>query len=164
MTKSKPLCITFTNYTWEKHLKTYDGENRSKFIEEMFLRGIDTYDPTEKSAKIEVINLIEINREQIANIGKLKALNANLQKKLENRREGKEIPRLTKDMIEWLEHKKERYQQLIQHPPSEYMINSEGAMTKTFFIKQNRRFFNRDFSTKVSIEVFEELIKIGGRN
>lgn len=51
----KKISITITDYIWEAYLREYKG-NRSQFIQNMMLKGIDAETAEEKNYKIQLID------------------------------------------------------------------------------------------------------------
>lgn len=155
MNKYKKLCISFTPYFYDKHLKNYTG-NTSRYIETMALEGIDNYDPGEQSARGKVIQFEQENHELKIKVAKLE----NKVTKLEQATD-KQTSKLnnTPGALDWIKKAKVRYQELVKNPPSEWMVQAEGALTPELFVIQNRKAFNRTFGMHYDLEEFTQLIE-----
>jgi len=153
---AKRISVSFTDYCWRKHLKNYDGDNQSKFIEEMFMEGIEKYDPEQGSLRSKNIEL-ELT------INTLKAQNTILKNQIERLKQGtnNQTAKIhnTPGAEEWLEKAKERYKYLLKNPPSECMIKGEGALSAQMFLIQNRKGFNRTFGINIDLEEYKKLIQ-----
>lgn len=70
---TKQITVTIADYVFDKYILTYNGDNRSKFVEEMFVRGIEASRAELEDYSVKYINAIKELREKDDEIKKLKA-------------------------------------------------------------------------------------------
>ena len=70
---SKQVTITFADYVFDKYLLSYGGDNRSKFIEEMFIRGIEASIGEKGDYSVKYLEALKEVRTKDEEIKKLKA-------------------------------------------------------------------------------------------
>lgn len=77
---TKRLCVSFPRYIFDKYLLN-SGKNRSKYIEEMMVRGIEAETSELSDYRAKLIEALKSIREKDDEIKKLKARVGKLSKK-----------------------------------------------------------------------------------
>ena len=95
---SKQITLTLRDWVYDTYLRNYGGSNRSSFVEEMFLKGIDKTDAPSMDYKTKLFELNCNIRELEEKLKQLKAINARYFKALGGKTpEEKEAEQIAKD-------------------------------------------------------------------
>ena len=70
--EAKQITITFSKWVYDQYLTGYEG-NRSKLIEEMFVKGMENEQTPTKNYKIKILAYLKDVRDKNEEIRKLKA-------------------------------------------------------------------------------------------
>jgi len=151
--KAKAISITLTQYTYQKYIEGLEG-NRSKFIEEMIIRGVESYDEKNDNLQVKLLQAhhkIRELEEQIKHLNNKIITYKSHINNISNVTENPNNIKILKEITKKLENHKKLDPELEQKAGREYNNPNE------YLIIQHK-YFKGKTGENITIQQFKQLL------